>query len=95
MYRGNLSHSLANPMLLIAETFDPATPLVNGKQLFADMGRENARLIVHHGYGHSSTNGGYSRNCTERIKREYFLSGQLPAEDVTECYVDEGGPFLD
>ncbi len=43
VYRGDLNNTLRNPVLLIAETHDPATPLRNGRRLLAEMGA-NARL---------------------------------------------------
>lgn len=88
-YRGNLNNTLANPVLLIAETHDPATPLRNGRRLLADMGK-NARLIAHHGYGHSSRD---SSNCTDSIARAYLLNGTVPEEPETACYAD-GKPYL-
>ncbi|KAJ4291468.1 hypothetical protein N0V88_006064 [Collariella sp. IMI 366227] len=48
VYSGDLNHTLKNPVLLIAETYDPATPLRNGRRLLEEMGR-NARLVAHHG----------------------------------------------
>ncbi|CAO1625657.1 unnamed protein product [Jaminaea pallidilutea] len=93
VYRGNLSHSLRTPALLIAETHDPATPLVNGRRLFQEMGSDNARLVVHHGFGHGSNSGGYSEECTEKIKRHYMMTGELPEDDETQCYV-RGSPFI-
>lgn len=86
VYRGDLHANLSNPILLIAETYDPATPLVNGKKLYADMGPSNAHLVIHHGYGHSSRD---RSNCTEAIKRNYFITGKLPeGPDPTDCYAD-------
>jgi pimeloyl-ACP methyl ester carboxylesterase len=89
VYRGDLNHTLRNPMLLIAETYDPATPLRNGRRLLAEMGR-NARLIVHHGYGHSSRD---RSNCTDSIARKFILHGILPEEEETDCYANEK-PYL-
>ncbi|KAJ4396948.1 hypothetical protein N0V93_001171 [Gnomoniopsis smithogilvyi] len=89
VYRGDLNHTLANPVLLIAETYDPATPLRNGRRLLAEMGK-NARLIAHHGYGHSSRD---RSNCTDSIARAYLLNGTLPDEQETACYADEK-PYL-
>lgn len=89
VYRGDLDHALRNPVLLIAETYDPATPLRNGRRLLAEMGR-NARLVVHHGYGHSSRD---RSSCTDSIARSYILDGVLPDEAETECYAD-GKPYL-
>lgn len=85
VYRGDLNHTLAHPVLLVAETYDPATPLRNGRRLLEEMGR-NARLVVHHGYGHSSRD---RSECTERLVREYILYGRIPEERETECFADE------
>lgn len=90
LYRGSLSHNLNNPVLLIAETHDPATPLRNGKRLLDDMG-QNARLIVHHGYGHTSR--WHVSNCTDSIAKSYMLHNKLPDTAETHCYTDTN-PFL-
>lgn len=89
VYRGDLNNTLANPVLLIAETYDPATPLRNGRRLLAEMGK-NARLIAHHGYGHSSRD---TSNCTDSIARTYIINGTVPAEQETACYANEK-PYL-
>ncbi|KAJ2973643.1 hypothetical protein NUW58_g8888 [Xylaria curta] len=89
VYRGSLNHTLKNPVLLIAETYDPATPLRNGRRLLAEMG-SNARLIAHHGYGHSSRD---KSACTDNIAKSYILEGKLPIEQETACYADEK-PYL-
>jgi hypothetical protein len=89
VYRGDLNHTLKNPVLLIAETYDPATPLRNGRRLLNEMG-QNARLIAHHGYGHSSRD---PSNCTDRIARDFILHGKLPEEAETACYANEK-PYL-
>ncbi|KAI3401944.1 hypothetical protein diail_6504 [Diaporthe ilicicola] len=88
-YRGALNNTLKNPVLLIAETYDPATPLRNGRRLAAEMGK-NARLIAHHGYGHSSRD---PSNCTETLAKAFILNGTLPEEPETACYADEK-PYL-
>lgn len=90
VYRGDLHANLSHPVLLIGETYDPATPIFNGRKLYNDMGPSNARLVVHHGYGHSSRD---RSECTEKIKRQYFINGELPAgEEPTDCYAD-GKPY--
>lgn len=89
VYRGDLNQTLRNPVLLIAETYDPATPLRNGRRLLAEMG-SNARLIAHHGYGHSSRD---KSDCTDAIARGYILRGELPAEQETACFANEK-PYL-
>lgn len=86
VYRGDLNHTLKNPVLLIAETHDPATLLRNGRRLFAGMGRRNARLVVHHGYGHMSVD---RSNRTDSIAKQFILHGTLLEADETPCYADE------
>ena len=85
VYRGDLNHTLRHPVLLIAETYDPATPLRNGRRLAKEMGR-NARLIAHHGYGHSSRD---TSACTDGIGKRFILTGELPEEAEIACYADE------
>ncbi|PHH84134.1 hypothetical protein CDD83_2429 [Cordyceps sp. RAO-2017] len=85
VYRGDLNHTLRHPVLLIAETYDPATPLRNGRRLLAEMGR-NARLIAHHGYGHSSRD---TSRCTDGLAKAFILHGALPDDQETACYADE------
>ncbi|KAL0936838.1 alpha/beta hydrolase family protein [Colletotrichum truncatum] len=89
VYRGDLNNTLKNPVLLIAETYDPATPLRNGRRLLKEMGK-NARLIAHHGYGHASKD---TSNCTDSIGKKYILEGVLPDEPETACYANEK-PYL-
>ncbi|KAM4058657.1 TAP-like protein domain-containing protein [Hirsutella rhossiliensis] len=86
VFRGDLNHTLRNPVLLIAETYDPATPLRNGRRLLAEMGHANARLIAHHGYGHSSRD---TSRCTDAIARAWILDGVLPDALETACFADE------
>lgn len=85
VYRGDLDKTLRHPVLLIAETYDPATPLRNGRRLAAEMG-PNARLIAHHGYGHSSRD---ESDCTDEIARRFILHGELPDEPEIACYANE------
>jgi pimeloyl-ACP methyl ester carboxylesterase len=89
VYRGPLNKTLSNPILLIAETYDPATPLRNGRRLLSEMGK-NARLIAHHGYGHASKD---TSACTDAIAKAYIMEGTLPDEQETACYADEK-PYL-
>ncbi|KAJ5315600.1 Peptidase S33 tripeptidyl aminopeptidase-like C-terminal [Penicillium atrosanguineum] len=85
VYRGDLNHTLNTPVLLIASTYDPATPLRNGRRLLEEMG-PNARLVVHNGYGHSSRRD--SSVCTDRVAKAYILHGTLPEEQESECFAN-------
>ncbi|KAF7977546.1 hypothetical protein HWV62_3330 [Athelia sp. TMB] len=94
VYRGGFNATLKNPVLLIGEPYDPATPLRNARILAKEMG-DNARLVVHHGYGHSS--GRDPSKCTDDILRDLFINGKLPVyrEGMeSECFAD-GKPFPD
>ncbi|CAK7567185.1 MAG: hypothetical protein SEPTF4163_005147 [Sporothrix epigloea] len=87
VFRGPLNASLAHPILIVAETYDPATPLANGYRLLAEMGQRNARLLVHHGYGHASYPD--PSECTEAILLAYVRDGVLPNETETQCYANK------
>jgi pimeloyl-ACP methyl ester carboxylesterase len=85
VYRGDLNHTLKTPVLLIASPYDPATPLRNGRRLLEEMG-QNARLIVNHGYGHSSRRD--RSDCTDQIAKSYIVNGTLPKEQEYQCYAN-------
>lgn len=92
MYRGSLNANLSNPVLLISETYDVATPLASGLQVYSYLGPSNSRMVIHHGYGHTSS--ANPSNCTETIKKDYMLKGALPSRDrPTDCYANEK-PFV-
>ncbi|TLD28614.1 hypothetical protein PspLS_03737 [Pyricularia sp. CBS 133598] len=86
LYRGNLTEELKNPILMVAQTHDPATPLSNGRKVLEAMGRDNLRLVVHHGYGHG-THADLS-SCTEDLMKAYISDGKIPDETETNCYAD-------
>ena len=54
VYRGDFDATLKTPVLLIGETYDPATPLRNGRKLAKEMGK-NARLSEWRGTPRSRT----------------------------------------
>ncbi|KAJ5204248.1 uncharacterized protein N7498_005127 [Penicillium cinerascens] len=85
VYRGDLNHTLKTPVLLVASPYDPATPLRNGRRLLEEMG-QNARLIVHHAYGHSSRRD--RSDCTNRVAKAYILHGILPTSQEFQCYAN-------
>lgn len=86
VYRGDLNHSLSNPVLLIAESYDPATPLRNGRRLQREMGDENARLVALDAFSHSSRD---LSQCVIDIMRNYMLHGVLPKDAETTCEADK------
>ncbi|EFY91429.1 TAP domain protein [Metarhizium acridum CQMa 102] len=86
VYRGDFNQPLRNPLLLASPTHDPVTPLVNGRKLLSEMGMKNARLIVHHGYGHGTW--AHVSKCTDDLFRAYLLNGTVPDKAETHCYAD-------
>jgi len=48
---------------------------------------QNARLIVHHGYGHTTR---WDRsNCTDSYGKAYILEGSLPEDLEINFYANE------
>lgn len=85
VYTGPLNNTLKNPVLLISGTYDPGSQLRNGRLLSHEMGTRNARLVVHHGYGHGSQV--HQSNCTNSIIRSYLLEGKIPGSE-TDCKME-------
>ncbi|KAI4152706.1 MAG: hypothetical protein LQ340_002757, partial [Diploschistes diacapsis] len=76
------------PVLVIGNTYDPATPLDSAKRLAAHMREENARLLEQRSYGHCSLS--TVSTCTWNVTLGYLLERKLP-EKATVCEVDDGG----
>ena len=76
--------STRKPLLVIGNTWDPATPLASARNV--SQGFEGSVLLEQRGYGHSSI--AQASLCTQSAVRRYFAEGVLP--DVgTVCEVDE------
>ena len=88
-YRGPWDRRTANPVLVIGNTFDPATPLRGAVAMAQNLGR--ARLLTMDGYGHTALLNPSS--CVNRYEGRYFVSGVLPPKETT-CAQDEK-PFGD
>ncbi|KAI9736506.1 MAG: hypothetical protein M1818_006016 [Claussenomyces sp. TS43310] len=83
---------LETPVLMIANTYDPATPIASAKRLLENMG-DNAVLLEQHSYGHCSVSS--LSTCTYQVVLDYLLRGHLP-HPGTVCEVDDkeyGGYF--
>ncbi|TBU51516.1 TAP-like protein-domain-containing protein [Dichomitus squalens] len=87
-YLGPWNKTLNNPILIISNTHDPATPLVNGEAVHGYLPNSSA-LLVQNGPGHTSN--ALTSRCTIRSTRAYFANGTLPAAG-TVCEVDQS-PF--
>ncbi|KAI0772752.1 TAP-like protein-domain-containing protein [Trametes elegans] len=84
-FLGPWNHTLRNPILIISNTADPATPLANGKVVHETLGN-SSRLLVQDSPGHCSL--ALPSLCTVRAMRAFFANGTLPAEG-TVCDVDQ------
>jgi pimeloyl-ACP methyl ester carboxylesterase len=82
-YTGPWNRRTANPILVIGNTFDPETPLVNAVAMANKLSR--ARLLTVDGYGHTAFLNPSS--CTDQYMSEYFVDGTLPPEG-TVCRQD-------
>jgi pimeloyl-ACP methyl ester carboxylesterase len=88
-YRGRWDHRTANPVLVIGNTFDPATPLRGAVAMQRALSR--ARLLTVDGYGHTALLNPSS--CVDSYESRYFISGSLPPKGA-RCAQD-GDPFGD
>ncbi|KAK0558572.1 hypothetical protein OC844_005044 [Tilletia horrida] len=86
VYRGNFTAPLKNPLLLIAGSYDPVTPIPNARMVQREWGSENVRLVINKGFGHCAVND--PSKCTDAIKRRVILEGKWPSEAERECEVD-------
>ncbi|KAI0772754.1 TAP-like protein-domain-containing protein [Trametes elegans] len=85
-FTGPWNATLKNPLLIISNTNDPATPLASGKRALERQGKSSAALLIQDGPGHTSL--ALTSTCTAGAMRAYFTNGTLPAEG-TVCAVDE------
>jgi pimeloyl-ACP methyl ester carboxylesterase len=86
-YHGPWNRRTANPILVIGNTFDPATPYQDSIAMSHDLAR--ARLLTVAGYGHTEFLNPSS--CAERYETRYLLTGALPPAG-TVCHQDKA-PF--
>ncbi|KAI0830715.1 TAP-like protein-domain-containing protein [Trametes gibbosa] len=84
-YQGPFNNTLANPILIIGNTFDPATPFASAKNL-SDVLGDQARLVRLNTFGHTSE--AAPSQCIGRIIRTYMTNGTLPVDNHGICEVD-------
>jgi pimeloyl-ACP methyl ester carboxylesterase len=73
-YFGPWNHPTAHTLLLVATTFDPATPYQGSLVMAGQLAR--ARLLTVDGYGHTSLDNASS--CVYQYEAAYFINGTLP-----------------
>jgi len=86
-YTGPWDRRTANPVLVIGNTFDPATPLRGAVAMSQQLGR--ARLLTLDGFGHTALINPSA--CVNRFEARYLVRGVLPPRG-TRCAQDEA-PF--
>ncbi|KAG8933401.1 hypothetical protein FRC02_011936 [Tulasnella sp. 418] len=77
------SPRLANPVLVIGNTYDPITPLASARKLVSRLnaaGTRQAALIQHDGTGHLSLE--MNSVCTYTIVQRYFTDGTFPEDTL-------------
>jgi pimeloyl-ACP methyl ester carboxylesterase len=83
-YTGPWNTPTANPILVVGNTVDPATPYQDSIAMAHDLA--NARLLTVNGYGHGTLINPSS--CVDQIEGDYFVTGALPPPG-TVCQQDK------
>ena len=74
-FTGPWFRTTSEPVLVVGNTYDPATPLHGARALNRMLG--GSRLLVLNGWGHGAIATG---PCIDEIYRDYLIDGTLPAE---------------
>jgi pimeloyl-ACP methyl ester carboxylesterase len=82
-YTGPWSRRTAAPILVLNSRFDPSTPLHGAYEGARQLAR--SRVLVVEGAGHTTMY--VHSTCAERVKRDYLISGTLPATG-SRCGID-------
>ncbi|KAI0369590.1 hypothetical protein BV20DRAFT_1078332 [Pilatotrama ljubarskyi] len=85
-YEGPFNKTLANPILVIGNTLDPATPFTGAKHV-ADLLGEQAALVRLNTFGHTTE--AAPSACIGDIVHKYVVNGTLPDNDNTVCEADQ------
>ena len=73
-FTGPWFRTTSAPVLIVGNSYDPATPLHGAQALNRMLG--GSRLLVLEGWGHGAIGSGA---CVDEIYRDYLLAGALPA----------------
>ncbi|KAF4997427.1 hypothetical protein FGRMN_3791 [Fusarium graminum] len=75
----------AHPLLILTTSYDPVCPLVSARSALGAF--EDSRLVEVKGYGHCSV--AVPSLCLAKHVRGFLYNGTLPANNETQCDVDE------
>ena len=79
IYRGPWDRARDRPVLVIGNSFDPATALPSSVRMTQDLG--NATLLVVNGYGHTALLN--PSRCASDYVADYLIDGRLPSLGAT------------
>ncbi|KAH9915959.1 alpha/beta-hydrolase [Epithele typhae] len=86
-YQGPFNKTLASPILVLSNVFDPITPLAGAQEIITLLGSQ-ARLITQQGIGHT-TNSEPPSACLIEAVVGYMVNGTLPTDNSVVCPVAE------
>ncbi|TBU24263.1 TAP-like protein-domain-containing protein [Dichomitus squalens] len=87
-YTGPFNKTLAHNVLVIGNTYDPATPF-HGAKAVADGFGDQAALVRLNVFGHTSQTAPGGSSCLNDIILAYTTNGTLPDGHDTVCEVDD------
>ena len=90
-FTGPWNHTLKNPIIIIGNKADPATPFLDASLVAGWLG-DSATLVEQDGYGHLSL--AQKSTCTQNIISNFFINGARPQGDDTICEIDPDGPQI-
>ena len=90
-YAGPWNSALKNPIIIIGNKADPATPFQDAALVAGWLGK-SAVLVEQDGYGHLSL--AQKSTCTQTIISNFFINGVYPKGNDTQCAIDSDGPQL-
>lgn len=84
-FTGPWNNTLKNPIIIIGNKADPATPFLDASTVAGWLG-DSATLVEQDGYGHLSL--AEKSNCTQNIITNFFVNGVRPEGNGTICAID-------
>jgi hypothetical protein len=90
-FTGPWNHTLKNPIIVIGNKADPATPFADASEVAGFLG-DSAVLVEQDGFGHASL--AQKSSCTQKIILDFFVNGVTPKGDDTICEIDADAPPL-
>ncbi|KAJ7248287.1 TAP-like protein-domain-containing protein [Mycena haematopus] len=81
-FTGPFNNTLATPMLIVANTYDPITPYASAQIVKTTMG-DSARLLLQDAPGHSYL--APTTACATKVISDYFARGVVPDDAEMRC----------